>query len=127
MTIYYPSDELASVISLRDRLEILMDAAERYKTAIVDQMSAMTANPPERKRMTPKEIQHAYNWQEIAKIMREVRELGETTMPAKALKADSLTKLAEVYEVLRGAKMPKLEAVRLALMNEATQLNRGVL
>jgi hypothetical protein len=30
--------------------------------------------------------------------------------------------LASVYEVLRAARMPKLEAVRMALMNEATQL-----
>ena len=43
----------------------------------------------------------------------------------KLAKADHLKKLAEVYEVLRAARMPKLEAVRLALMNESMQL-RGL-
>ncbi len=36
-----------------------------------------------------------------------------------------LTKHADVYEVLRGAKMSKLEAVRLALISEAAQLKGG--
>jgi hypothetical protein len=48
--------------------------------------------------------------------------LPEHNQASRLTKAGYLAKLAEVYEVLRGAKMPKLEAVRLALINEANQL-----
>ena len=75
-----------------------------------------------KKRGIPRDMTHAYNWDELAKVMREIREMPEANSAAKLVKAGRLTKLAEVYEVLRGAKMAKLEAVRIALMNEANQL-----
>ncbi len=52
-------------------------------------------------------------------VLREVREMPEADRSARIAKADLLTKLAEIYEVLRAAKMPRLEAVRIALMSEA--------
>lgn len=124
MTTFYPIDELAPSSSLRERLETLMDAAERYKSATLEIVVNASLDTKVKKRMTPREIQSAFNWQEISRIMREVRELSEGSNQAKSIKADALKKLADVYEVLRGAKMPKLEAVRLALLNEATQISR---
>ena len=74
------------------------------------------------KRITPKEIKVAFNWQEVAKLMREIREMPENNASSKATKADRLTRLSEIYEVLRGAKMPKLETVRASLLGEANHL-----
>jgi hypothetical protein len=120
---FYPHEEDISVGTIKEKLEILLTAAERYKAAILD----ATAKTPEltadaKARIAPKEIAHAFQWQEIALVLRQIRELPENNQSNRATKIDHLTKLAEVYEVLRAAKMPKLEAVRLALINEANHL-----
>jgi hypothetical protein len=124
-TLFYPNDDDVEGSEPKARLEILMEAAERYKAAVLDPGSAVNlvdAIDGSKRRMTPREMKVAFNWQEIAKVMRQVREMPETTVPTKTSKAEHLSKLASVYEVLRAARMPKLEAVRMALMNEATQL-----
>ena len=123
---FYPHDEDVALGNIQDRLEMLMEGADRYKATVLD----LTLNPApdaetKKQRMTPKEIKFAFNWQEIAKILREIRELPESNPSSKAAKADRLTRLAEIYEVLRSAKLPKLEAVRMALMSEANQLRGG--
>ncbi|MDR3490683.1 MAG: hypothetical protein P4M12_01410 [Gammaproteobacteria bacterium] len=130
MTTFYPNDDDVEGSEPQARLEILYEAAERYKAAILD-VVASTVNLTDavdgsKRRMTPKEMKVAYNWQEIAKLMREIREMPEANPEAKKTKAQYLTRLAEIYEALRAAKMPKLEAVRMALMNEAKQLNSGL-
>jgi hypothetical protein len=119
--VFYPQDDDVEMGSLQEKLEVLMEAAERYKAVILDTSSSLMDNDGKR-RLTPREIRVAFNWGEIAKILREIRELPEANVPNKSAKADRLARLAEVYEVLRGAKMPKLEAVRIALMNESKQL-----
>ncbi|MDR3478241.1 MAG: hypothetical protein P4M14_09450 [Gammaproteobacteria bacterium] len=119
--IFYPQDDDVEMGSLQEKLEVLMEAAERYKAVILDTSTSLMDNDGKR-RLIPREIRVAFNWQEIAKILREIRELPEANVPNKSAKADRLARLAEVYEVLRGAKMPKLEAVRIALMNESKQL-----
>ena len=126
---FYPHGDDTEIGTTSERLEILMEAAERYKAYILDAHKAggllgYDLSEPG-KRLTPKELKAAYNWQEIAKLLREIREMSEGNQASKAKKADQLTRLGEIYEVLRAAKMPKLEAVRIALMNEAKQL-RGV-
>lgn len=122
---FYPHDEDMSG-TVQDKLDVLLDAAQRFRSAILEPPAlpsvAVGAEQPARKRMVPRDVVSAYNWQELAKLLREIRELPENTPNSKALKGGHLKKLAEVYEILRGAKMPKLEAVRLALMNEASQL-----
>jgi hypothetical protein len=126
---FFPHDEDVQLGSIVERLEILMEAAERYKSAVLD--TSAVAAPVEKKeeegtgpkRLTPRELKAAYNWQEIARIMREIRELPESNPAAKQSKSARLLRLAEIYEVLRGAKMPKLEAVRMALSNEAEQIS----
>ena len=137
---FYPQEENLQANSLQERIEILLEGAERYKAIILD-TSAVKAAPAmpsapaaagaevpaaapvtARKRITPRDITAAYNWEEIARLLRQIRELPEANPSSKLAKANHLTKLAEIYEVLRAAKMPKLEAVRLALMNEANQL-----
>lgn len=124
--IFYPYDDDISNGSLDQKLEVLIDAAQRYKAAILDAASkAVDVAPGEKKRTTPRDIIHSFNWEEMAKLLREIREFPEGNTPAKINKANKLKKLAEIYEVLRGAKMAKLEAVRIALMNEANQLNSG--
>lgn len=120
--VFYPSDDDIGIGSLDEKLEILMAGAERYKTTILDSKSVYADGE---KKLSPKDLKIAFNWQELAKVLREIREQPEATPPARTAKADQLAKLAEIYEVLRAAKMPKLEAVRMALMNEANQLRAG--
>ncbi len=120
---FYPHEEDISVGTIKEKLEILLTAAERYKAAILDAATKTSeATMDAKARMAPKEITHAFQWQEIAFVLRQIRELPESNQANRAVKIEHLTKLAEVYEMLRAAKMPKLEAVRLALINEANHL-----
>lgn len=123
--LFYPQDDEVASGTPEQKLEVLLESAERYKAAVLDLSRKNVENPAPmdtKKRGIPRDMTHAYNWDELAKVMREIRELPESNSAAKLVKAARLTKLAEVYEVLRGAKMAKLEAVRIALMNEANQL-----
>lgn len=117
---FYPHEDDLVTSSLIEKLDVLMEAAERYKAVVLDK----SANPPLEpgKKMTPRDLKAAYNWGELSSLLRNIRELPESTQVTKLTKANHLTKLAEIYEVLRAAKMPKLEAVRIALVNEANQL-----
>ena len=121
---FYPHSDEVQRGSLEDRMEVFMEAAQNYKAIILE--IAQHEGPPssgsDEKRLTPRELTSSYNWGEIAYIFRELRELPEISKNDKVRKADLFTKLAEIYEVLRAAKMSKLEAVRLALMSEANQL-----
>lgn len=121
---FYPHTDDAQKGSLVERIEILMEAAERYKAVILEGSTTSAAGDV-RKGMVPREQKAAYNWEEIARVLREIRELPESNKQEKTKKADLLTKLSEVYEVLRAAKMSKLEAVRLALIGEASELRGG--
>lgn len=121
--VFYPHQDELTTSNLEQKLEVLMESAERYKAIVLDvKATEASPTPDSKKRTTPRELAHAYNWEELAKAMHEARTLPETTPASKLTKVARLTKLAEIYEVLRGAKMPKLEAVRLALVNEANQL-----
>lgn len=120
--IFYPHTEDAQRGTLAERIGVLLDAAERYKSVILDVTGGRGESTDVQKRMIPRDQTAAYNWEEIARVLRELREMPEISKADKSKKAELLTKLAEVYEVLRGAKMAKLEAVRLALVGEANQL-----
>lgn len=124
---FYPHEDELSSSTMDQKLEVLLEAARRYKAVILDP-TTLSAAPAEvlKRNMTPRQIGHAYNWEQIAALLREIRELPEANQNHKLFKAEKLKKLAEIYEVLRGAKMSKLEAVRIALINEATQLQAGV-
>lgn len=122
---FYPHEDDMQNGSTKDRLDTLLEAAERYKGIVLDITSKDSDTASSTKLSTPREIAHAFNWQEVAKILREIREMPEINQSSRETKADCLNKLAEIYEVLRAAKMPKLEAVRLALVNEAKQLHRA--
>lgn len=122
---FYPHEDDLETSTLAEKLEVLMEAAERFKAVVLDAAAAKVPEGENKKRITPRDMSNAYNWGELAKLLREIRELPEANQPAKIMKADHLKKLAEVYEVLRAAKMPKLEAVRIALMNESNQLRAG--
>ncbi|HEX4044535.1 MAG TPA: hypothetical protein VHZ76_02585 [Gammaproteobacteria bacterium] len=129
--VFYPHSDDMRKGSLTEKIEILNEAAERYKAMIL----AVTNNNAHKitdniesdgkKYHVPREQTCAYNWEEIARILYRVRNLPEVEKEAKLKKANLLIKLAEVYEILRAAKMPKLEAVRLSLMSEAMQLRSG--
>ena len=122
--IFYPHiDETMG--SLTERIDVLMDFAQRYKAVVLDNAAKPPVAGLETKRLAPKDQAISYNWDEIASVLREAREQPEATKPEKLRKAEYLSKLAEVYEVLRAARMSKLEAVRLALMTEANQLRGG--
>lgn len=122
--IFYPNIDEPLRGSLADKIDVLMEAAERYKAIILDEKSTLggSIKVEENKRLSPRELTAAFNWGEIAVVMREIREMTEASSLEKARKAEYLAQLAEVYEVLRAAKMSKLEAVRLALISEAKQL-----
>lgn len=124
---FYPHPDNVEKGSLKQRVEVLMDAAERYKAIILEVTPTKLGaeEDPRTKRTMPRDQSAAFNWDEIARVLRAIRELPEINKSDKHLKADLLTGLAEVYEVLRGAKMSKLEAVRLALISEANQLRGG--
>jgi hypothetical protein len=120
---FYPHEEDMESVTLSIRLERLMEGAERYKSIVLETATkSAETNADSAKRMLPRELTYSYNWQELAKLLRELREMPEQNSANRLTKAGYLTKLAEIYEVLRSAKMPKLEAVRLALVNEASQL-----
>jgi hypothetical protein len=124
---FYPhEDELNTASSMDQKLEVLLESAQRYKAVVLDVKGVgESISATDKKRMTPRDVTHAYNWEDIARLLRQIRELPESTPSAKLVKAEKIKKLAEIYEVLRAAKMPKLEAVRLALMNESNQLRSG--
>jgi hypothetical protein len=117
---FYPHEDDLDTSSIQDKLDTLLEAAERYKAVVLE--IAKTQESGGKKRTTPRDLTVCFNWDEIARTLRQIRELPEATQPNKLTKAQFLTKLAEIYEVLRAAKMAKLEAVRIALMNEANQL-----
>jgi hypothetical protein len=123
LTFYPHSDDVKG--TLDEKIEVLMEAAERYKAAILDVAVTVEVEGATARRLTPRELTVAYNWEEIARVLREIRELSEADKGEKIRKGNFLAKLAEVYEVLRAAKMSKLEAVRLALISEANQLRGG--
>lgn len=121
--IFYPhEDDLGSSSTLDQKLEALLESAQRFKSAVLDAANR-TVVTTERRPATPKDLTYAFNWEEIARVLRTIRELPESNPSSKAFKSDRLKKLAEIYEVLRGAKMAKLEAVRIALVNEAAHLS----
>lgn len=128
---FYPHPDDAQKGSLQDRVDVMMEAAERYKAFVLDEAAKPAATPDESngngngKRLRPIDLTAVYNWEEISLLLREVREMSEASDVEKRKKADLLRKLAEVYEVLREAKMPKLEAVRVSLISEANQLSGG--
>lgn len=123
---FYPHEDDVSSGTLEQRLDALMEGAERFKAAVLDAAEKpLIAADAAKRRTTPRGITVAFNWEEIARTLREIREIPESNSAQKLSKADKLMKLAEVYEVLRGAKMPKLEAVRIALVNEAAEIKAG--
>lgn len=122
---FYPSIEDAASshnlnYSLEDRIELLSNAAEKFKAEVMDAPARPVLEDD--REFAPKDIPVAFNWSEIAKMLVNVRDLPESDDKAKHYKAHMLKKLAEIYEVLRAARMSKLEAVRLALITEANQL-----
>lgn len=119
--IFYPKHGDLQTTDTTEKLDVLLNAAEQYKASIL-QIAKPTEPADPAKRLVPREMLYAYNWDELAKLLRELRDFPENNQANRILKAENLSKLAEIYEVLRGAKMPKLEAVRLALVNEANQL-----
>lgn len=119
---FYPHAEDTQRGTLREQIDLLMDGAERYRVAVQD-LSAKPDDPT--RRMAPKDMQAAFNWEAIASVLRDIRDMPESNKDERMKKAELLNKLAEVYEVLRSAKMSKLEAVRLALIGEANHLQSG--
>lgn len=118
---FYPHPDDVYKGSLTERVELFMEAAERYKAAVLG-IATPAVPVDEKKRLTPRDQTIAFNWEGIARILRDIREMPEINKSDKLRKGELLTKLAEIYEVLRAAKMSKLEAVRLALISEANQL-----
>jgi hypothetical protein len=121
---FYPHEDDISAVELKEKIEILLSAAERYRSAILDPalIQPVGGVSDAKSRMAPKDIPYAFQWQELAIVLRKIRELPENNQSNRSVKIENLMRLSEIYEVLRSAKMPKLEAVRLALVDEANHL-----
>ncbi|HTM64332.1 MAG TPA: hypothetical protein VL360_07510 [Gammaproteobacteria bacterium] len=122
--LFFPHTEDASTGSFIERIDQMREAGERYKAAVLESLSK-AQQAAEVRGAAPKDLHFAYNWDILSAVLRDVRELPEGTKEDRHFKADYLAKLAEIYELLRDARMSKLEAVRLALSSEATQLRGG--
>lgn len=120
---FYPPIRTGHPGSLESRIDDLVVAAEDYKAVVLDNVGKPLTK--EGAPLAPKDLKFAFNWEEVSTVLHEVRELPEATKDNKLTKAGHLNKLAEVYEVLRAARLSKLEAVRLALVTEAKQLSSG--
>src|SRR5690242_1371623 len=83
---------------LDEKIEILLEGAERYKATVMDAANAAVAES--KLGAVPADIKVAYNWDGLAQILREVRQMGEGSPNDKRIKSERLLKLAEVYEVL---------------------------
>lgn len=129
MILFYPQDDELETADMDSKLEVLLGAAERYKAAVLDSAARSMGGAPVsaagKKGVIPRDIPMAFNWDGLANTLREVREMPEAAPSARLAKALKLEKLVNIYEVLRGAKMSKLEAVRLALASEVTHLRAG--
>ncbi len=129
---FYPHPDDAHKGTLDERIEVLMESAQQYKALVLDQgVRASESDGGHEvggriiRCSVPRELEQAFNWEDISITLREVHELPEGSKEDKAKKSYFLLKMAEMYETLRGAKMSKLEAVRLALVSEARQLTGG--
>src|SRR6185295_9710281 len=96
--IFYPYSDDVQKGSLETRLDVLNEAAERYKAAVLDPSFAATPSGEGNgdssvKRMMPRDQSISYNWEEITRILREVRDLPEGNKADRLHKADYLTKL----------------------------------
>jgi len=122
--IFYPQDDELESANTDERLEILLTSAERYKAAVLDTAVKYggTSSTGAKAGAVPRDIPMTFNWEYLSGLLRQIRELPEGAPSDRLAKAAKLEKLVGIYEVLRGARMPKLEAVRLALMNELTQI-----
>lgn len=124
--LFYPQEDELTTSTIDQKLEVLLESAQRYKAIVLDNSQKQeSVSSTDKKRASPRDLTYAYNWEEVAKVLREIRELPESSPSSRLDKSSKLKKLAEIYEVLRAAKMPKLEAVRIALMNESKQLGAG--
>ena len=92
--VFYPHADDTQKGSLEERIEVLMEGAERYKAAVLDVAApAAVTEETAKKRMTPREQAVAYNWEEVARVLREIRDLPEATIPNKARKDRKSTRL----------------------------------
>lgn len=123
--IFYPHADDVRKGNLEERIELLLEAAERFKAVVLEIHIKQPEVKSTKKETTPRDQTVAFNWEEIARVLREIKDLPEMNKQTRIRKSDLLAQLAEIYEVLRGARMSKLEAVRLALIGEATQLRAG--
>ncbi len=120
--VFYPADEDVATAPLDEKLTVLQASAESYRAIVTDALGKYQEEKSARRTSAPRDLHCAYNWEVIARTLREIRDLPEASPAARLQKGARLTKLAEIYEILRAAKMPKLEAVRIALATEASQL-----
>jgi len=121
---FYPSVDDSNKGTAEDRIEVLASAALEYKALVLD-AGVRASELLDAEGLTPRDFTAAFNWEELTGVLHFIREMPEANESEKSRKASLLTNLAEVYETLRSAKMPKLEAVRLALASEAKQLGGG--
>lgn len=124
--IFYPSEDVIKKnekTSYRDKIAILRDAAEKYKTYVLEQISSNK----ELRVVKPSLLKAAFNWDFIVKVLQEIYSTPEDSAEERALKADNLLKLSEVYSILRTARMPKLENTRFALFQYSHKLTNDTL
>lgn len=120
--IFYPTSNKVNQGSLEERLDCLKAGASEFKEITINTTPELLQKTHHVR--TPREQKVAYNWDAISKVLREIRALTENVEAEKEKKATLLLTLADIYAILRDARMSKLEAVRVALKSEAMQLHK---
>ncbi len=75
---FYPSiDDALNRGTIVERMELLLDGAERYKAVVLEDNRAAATVTETSRSVVPRDLVAAYNWEEIARILREIREMPE--------------------------------------------------
>lgn len=122
--VFHPTSNKLNQGTLEERLDCLKKGASEFKEITNNTMPELLQKNHHAR--VPREQICAFNWDAIAKLLREIRALSENLTSEKEKKAKLLLMLAEIYAILRDARMNKLEAVHVALKSEAMQLQKQV-
>lgn len=123
--VFYPHEDDLATSTLPEKLEALMESAQRYKAAMLDMKTKKMATGAIDlgKRSIPKDLEISFNWGELAIVFNKTCHLTEVTAVNKAAKVEALTKLKEIYEALHSAGLLKLEIVISKIKTDIIQLS----
>jgi len=125
---FYPAEGDISSGDLTERIEEMLGSAQQFRAVILDKTHSSTAATTtgfflKFNVKKPCDIEEAFNWDELSRLLREIKELDELSQEHKTEKVQHLNQMVEIYEVLKGAKKPKLADVITEMQKEIRLLN----